>query len=295
MTMKKQIKLIAIVLCLFIPAVVQAQEIVTGYSLGYGKYLMDDLKTLQEKSIEKAQTIFENYKSTETFPGGLFHDAYFGVKSSIHEIGLKYDYFTSGGRNHLADYSGEIKEDIIASGNALGLYYKIHFLSLPLNNQIRLTTHAGIASGAIYNKLENKFLFTLHDPKPFFSSYYYYSGEGIIAIDKINKNEYKEIDETLKFRSTNWYVEPNIGVRLEFKNTVFLNISVGYLFDNQGKLQTAHENTYENIEIIPIASTSGINYVSTYEWTPGKEYNVGVDWTGLRLSVGIGFTFSIMK
>ncbi|MDR0680911.1 MAG: hypothetical protein LBG15_03530 [Dysgonamonadaceae bacterium] len=287
--MKKQIKSIAIILCLFIPVVIQAQEIVAGYSLGYGKYLLGDLKTMQEKSVEGVQNIFENYKSTETFPEGLFHDVSFGVKFSIHEIGLKYDYLTSGGRNHLADYSGEIKEDMIASGDALGLYYKIHFLSFPLNNHFRLTAHAGVATGAIYNKLNDKRFFTLYDPKPHYSNFY---NDRFINYNT-EFDEFDEFDETVKFRSTNWYVQPNIGVQLEFKNTVFLNISAGYLFDNQGKLQTAYESTIENIEIL-------VPYVSSYTYyyqynTPGKEYNAGIDWTGLRLSVGIGFAFSIAK
>jgi hypothetical protein len=279
--MKKQVKSIAIIFCLFISTVVQAQEIVAGYSLGYGKYLLGDLKSIQEKEVETVQNnILKNYKSTETFPNGLFHNACFGVKFSIHEIGLKYDYLTSGGRNHLADYSGEIKEDLTASGNALGLYYKIHFLSFPLNNHFLLTAHAGVATGTIYNKLNAKQFFTLYDPK-------FYPYEEYIVYNP----EFKEIDETIKFRSTNWYVQPSIGIQLEFKKTLFLNISAGYLFDNQGKLQTASENTVENVELLlPSGYSTGYSYN-----TPGKEYNVGIDWTGLRFSAGIGFVFSIVK
>jgi hypothetical protein len=278
--MKEQIKLIAIILCLF-PAWLQAQEIVAGYSLGYGKYLLDDLKVLQEKDIENTQKTLENYKSTETFPEGLFHDAYFGVKFSFHEIGLKYDYLTSGGRNHLADYSGEIKNDLITSGNALGLYYKIHFLSLPLNKHFSLSAHAGIATGAIYNKLEYKYLFTLENPESTPYNLYYPGYEYNL--------EFEKIDETIDFHSTNWYIQPNIGIQFGFKNRVFLNINAGYLFDNQGKLQTAK------------GITENIIYYNDYdryylrEVTPGKEYNLGVDWSGLRLSVGIGFAFSVMK
>jgi hypothetical protein len=286
--MKKQIKSIAIILYLFISVAGQAQEIVAGYSLGRGKYLLSDLKTLQEKSVEETQEIFGNYKSTETFPEGLFHDAYFGVQFSFHEIGLKYDYLTSGGRNHLVDYSGEIKEDWIASGNALGLYYKIHFLSFPLNNHFRFSAHAGVATGAIYNKLEDKRFFTLYDPQPHVNLHLY--GGGIIAVGS-NEFEFEETDETIKFRSTNWYVQPNIGVRLAFKNTLFLSLDAGYLFDNQGKMQTADENTINNIEI-NYPYSSGYSY---YYTAPGKEYNAGIDWTGLRLSVGIGFIFSIVK
>jgi hypothetical protein len=273
--MNKYIKLAAVTLCLSFPVFTQAQKIVAGYSLGQGKYVLNDLKTMQENSVKSIQETYKDYKSTETFPDGLFHDAFLGVKFSFHEIGLKYDYFTTGGRNHLADYSGEIKEDVIVNGDAIGLYYKIHFLSLPLNSNFRLSANAGVSTGAIYNRVKNSAFFTIYDPK---SSYHDYGG-GIISVE----DSPQDVDESTKFRSTNWYVQPNIGIQLWFKNTISLNINAGYLFDNQGKLQTGNETTYYD------------DYGYYYASAPGREYDLGVDWTGLRLSVGISFAFSIVK
>ncbi|MDR1436925.1 MAG: hypothetical protein LBI65_02275 [Candidatus Symbiothrix sp.] len=56
-------------------------------------------------------------------------------------------------------------------------------------------------------------------------------------------------------------------------------------------MQTAKISTTETILFV---DRNGYTYGSV-ETIPGKEYNLGVDWSGLRLSVGIGFAFSVMK
>ena len=108
--MKNYIRFTSIFLILFfVSEKSYTQEIVVGYSLGYGAYQMGDMKNLQEINVKEMQETVKNYKSTETFPNNLFQNAYLGVKFSIHEIGLRYDYLTTAGRSHLRDYSGEIK------------------------------------------------------------------------------------------------------------------------------------------------------------------------------------------
>lgn len=261
--MNNYIKSIVVIFFVAFPISLQAQEIVGGYSLGYGKYLMDDMKSLQKNEIKNMKLRYGEefkYKSTETFPDDWLHNAYIGVKFSFHEIGLKYDYLTTGGRNHWADYSGEIKNDVTIAGNAMGLYYKFHFLSLPISNQFRFTANAGVSTGAIYNRVKNDYLFDIYDPKP---------------SPSIGNNPVK-VDESMKLNSTNWYIQPNIGFQFWFKKNLSLNFDAGYLFDKQGKIHTAD-------------TTTGF-----YEKS-GAEYDLGIDWSGLRLSVGIGFAFSAVR
>ncbi|MCC8146082.1 MAG: hypothetical protein LIO93_06530 [Bacteroidales bacterium] len=264
---------------LFFPFVLPAQEIVFGYSLVYGKYQLDDFKSMQQKGIRFYQDLYGkdfNYKSTETFPDGWIHNAYVGTKFSFHEVGLQYNYLTTGGRNHLADYSGELKNDHILSGNALGVYYKLNFLSLPLSKDVHLTAHAGTSVGMIYNKIKNNITYYLENP----------------LIDYYGR-EFQNTDESIKLRSTNWYIQPNLGVQFWFKNLISLNLNAGYMFDSPGNIKTADRDTQyiQTIQYNSEGKISGMEYGST----PGKEYNVGVDWSGLRLSVGIGFAFSISK
>jgi hypothetical protein len=284
--MNKYIQTLIILSCLILSFSTQAQELVFGYSLGYGKYQLGDIKSLQENDIKnnvkEIKDYYERdfqYKSPETFPDGLFHDAYAGIKFSFHEIGLKYDYFTTGGRNQIIDYSGELRKDLILSGDALGIYYKIHFLSLPVSKACRLTANAGVATGAIYNKTKYSYFFDLNNSQHLTTPY----------IDDYSK--FEKIDETYKGSSVNWYVQPNLGVQLWFKNTVSLNLNAGYLLDSPGKIKTADKNT---IVISYAYSDSYSSYVYTTGY-PGREYDFGANWSGLRLSAGIGFTFSIAK
>ena len=266
----------------------QAQKFVFGYSLGKANYQMGDMKSLLENDVK--DTVKEindyygtdfKYKNTENFPGGLFHDAYFGLQFSFHEIGLQYNYLTAGGRNHLADYSGELRKDIIFSGDALGLYYKCYFLSVPLSKDFRLSSYAGVSTGAIFNHGHCDYFFDLYNPQSY-SYPYYIIGES---------SNFEITDESHKWSSTNWYLQPNIGLQFWLKNTVSLNINAGYLFDNPGKIRTADENTLDTLVIyIPSYGTTTTAYFS-----PGKEYNFGANWSGLRLSVGLGFAFSVIK
>jgi len=279
--MKNLIKSFLILSCIALSFPTQAQKFVFGYSLGKANYQMGDMKTLLENDVKDIVKEINNYfdtdfqyKNTENFPGGLFHDAYFGLQFSFHEIGLQYNYLTTGGRNHLADYSGEMRRDIVFSGNALGLYYKTHFLSVPITKDFCLSTYAGVSTGAIFNEGTSDYFFDLYNPQP-----NQWSGE------------FEKIDESYKWNSVNWYLQPNIGLQFWFKNTVSLNINAGYLFDSPGKIRTADENTIDT-SIIYIPGY-GPHIVTSS--SPGKEYNLGANWSGLRLSVGIGFAFDVIK
>ncbi|MDR0232965.1 MAG: hypothetical protein LBI82_12750 [Dysgonamonadaceae bacterium] len=278
--MKNQIKSFFILFCIALSFPTQAQKFVFGYSLGKANYQMGDMKSLLENDVKNIVRVVNDnfdtdfqYKNTENFPGGLFHDAYFGLQFSFHEIGLQYNYFTTGGRNHLADYSGEMRRDIVFSGNALGLYYKAHFLSVPIAKDFCLSAYAGVSTGPIFNEGNSDYFFDLYNPQQ--------SQWG---------GEFEKIDESYKWNSVNWYLQPNIGLQFWFKNTVSLNINAGYLFDSPGKIRTADENT---IDIIYISDY--YRPLTVISSSPGKEYNLGANWSGLRLSVGIGFAFPVIK
>jgi len=280
--MKKKIRLLLLFLCTTLSLPSQTQKFVFGYSLGKANYQMGDMKSILKNDVKNLikeindfyKTDFQ-YKTTENFPGGLFHDAYFGLQFSFHETGFQYNYLSSGGRNHVSDYSGELRKDIIFSGDAFGFYYKCHFLSLPLSKDFRFTTYVGVATGAIFNHGHRDYFFDLYNPQPPTSQ----------------NAEFKTIDESYKWNSTNWYIQPNIGLQFWLKNRVSLNINAGYMFDSAGKIRTADENTI-NTSIVYIPNYGTTTIVTSY---PGREYNFGANWSGLRLSVGAGFAFSVIK
>jgi hypothetical protein len=285
--MKKQIQLLFLLLCITLSLPAQAQKFVFGYSLGKANYQMNDMKSLLENDVKNlVKTVNNNYqtdfkyKNTENFPGSLFHDAYFGLRFSFHEVGMQYSYLTTGGRNQVSDYSGELKKDIVFSGNVFGIYYKSHFLSIPLSKDFCLSAYAGVATGAIFNQGHSDYFFDLYNPQS-------YPNDGSISF---HRELFEKIDESYDLNSTNWYVQPNIGLQFWLKNTVSLNINAGYLFDNPGKIRTADENTPSIVYI----SNYGEVLTTTASY-PGREYNLGVNWSGLRLSIGIGFAFSVVK
>ena len=268
--MKNYIRFTSIFLIMFfVSAKSYTQEVVVGYSLGYGAYQMGDMKNLQEINVKATQETVKNYKSLETFPNNIFHNAHIGVKFLIHEIGLKYDYLTTAGRNHLKDYSGEIKEDIVAVGNAIGLYYKIYIVSLPLTEKIHFSTNWGLSTGIIYNKIETHGIFKINSLPPYISTYNY------------------DFDELQEATSSNWYIQPNLGFQFLFAKYISLNFNVGYQFDNPGKISSPYGTTNYSYYL------PGHGNITEYH--QGREYDFGIDWSGLRASVGIGFTFPVIR
>ncbi|MDR0505866.1 MAG: hypothetical protein LBH32_03475 [Dysgonamonadaceae bacterium] len=287
---KQIIHSVILLICIALPFSAYSQKFVFGYSLGKAGYQMGDMKSILEndvknevKAVNDSYELDFKYKNTENFPDGLFHDAYLGLQFSFHEIGLQYNYLTTGGRNHLSDYSGELRKDIVFSGDALGLYYKCHFLSVPLTKDFSFSASAGVATGAIFNYGHLDYFLDLYNPQIFQSDYYVIGS---------SSRKFEKKDESYDWNSTNWYVQPTVGLQLWWKKTVSLNINAGYLFDNPGKIRTADENT---TDVIGVYDTYYGNRIAVISEIPGREYNFGANWSGIRLSVGIGFAFSVTK
>lgn len=236
-----------------------AQQITGGYNLGYAKYKLGDIKSLQGDDNLIGVSNFDN-----KFSNGTFHDAYIGYKFSTHEIGLRYDRFSIDG-THLfhnindmdTDLSSYIKTDVFLKGDAWGVYYKYHFMSIPINKNFTLGLNIGASMGIVFNDFDINFSFYRNDPS----------------------NNTGGLNPALRLRyefcSGNLYFQPDFGVQLWYKNMISLNLSAGYHFNRTGNLKGDNYN--------------GIIYIENY----GKLG--GVDWSGLRLSAGIGFAFSFIN
>ena len=235
---------------------IYSQELVGGYSLGHGNFLMSDSREILAEQLEILQQDFSKMKTTDSYPSGLFHNAYIGMMSSMNEFGLKYDRYTTGGRNHLKDKTGEIYMKELLKGDAIGLYYKFHFISLPVSKDVRFSANVGLSTGLILNKIDYTGELTLNEPLPTY-----------LENDTINR----------KGSSVNWYIQPTAGIQFWFKNRICLHINAGYEFDVQGKVRTPYQ------------------YVDYYTAAQGREHDYGIDWSGLRVSAGIGFAFSAFK
>lgn len=228
--MKKRFFTTIILLFFFLAA--RGQELVGGYSAGYGAYSMKDMKGLQESALELVQYSLRNVKITEHFPGWIFQNAYLGLKFNRSEFGFRYDFFTTDGRIHLADYSGEYRDDVFLKGNAVGAYYKFQYYNVPIGEMFSLKLDASLSGGVIFNKFRE---------------------EGELILYDLKRREYEEYSA----KSINGYILPAIGAQFWYKNLVSLQFNFGYQFDIQGKLEFDGFVLYESF---PLKVDQGINW-----------------------------------
>ncbi len=95
------------------------QQIEFRPQVGIGTYSMSDLKGLLKESVTNSQI---GLKTTENFPAYTFYSL-----DVIHAISPKFGFgitsgfYSTGGRNHIADYSGSYREDIKVNAINVGL------------------------------------------------------------------------------------------------------------------------------------------------------------------------------
>lgn len=214
-----------------------AQRVTAGYSVGYGTYLMRDMKDAQETALNLANRYLDNVASTETFSGWIFQNAFVGLLfNDIHEAGMRYDYFTTSGRNHLADYSGEYQDDIYLKGNAVGLYYKIHYIRVPMGKNFSFKTNFSLSGGLIFNNFEEE--------------------ASLVVYEFPDSNTF----ETINASSINGYILPAIGFQFWYSQFIYLNLNVGYQFDIQGGLKFSAGKSDYGINWSGLRASAGIGF-----------------------------------
>lgn len=238
--MKRNIPLF--IFLFLLTAASNAQEIVVGYTLGYGNYQMRDMKKIQTQSLNDINALYHDVKNVEDFPGWIFQNLYAGYKFGTSEVGLQYNHYATSGRNHLADYSGEYINDMHVKGNAFGVYYKIYFLNVPIKETFRFDMNFSITGGFILNK---------------------YKSEASLEIyNQPSLNTYSSEEHN----STNIYFLPVFMPQIWYKDYVGLFVNIGYQVDVQGHLFYGKTGS-----------------------------SVGVNWTGLRLGVGLSGKIPLKK
>ncbi|SRR6266542_3615551 len=116
-------KITFILLLLLGFATTKGQKIIVNGYIGYGQYQLSNLKSFQtdlKNSVPQLQV-----ESVEKFPNFLNYSL--GIEYSVNGNnywGLITSYYTTGARNHLKDYSGEYKLDMILNGYKLGLQFR---------------------------------------------------------------------------------------------------------------------------------------------------------------------------
>lgn len=100
----------------------QDAEFRVSYHLGAGKYMMEELKALNEERLEEIDVrarILQNY------PVYFTHTLAFSQKfAENHYLGFCLEHQSTGSRISYKDYSGELILDTNLTANSLGLFYQ---------------------------------------------------------------------------------------------------------------------------------------------------------------------------
>lgn len=173
----------------------------TTISLGYGTYQLTDLRTFQKQSIPD---IGVDVESVSSFP------AYYNYQLSVlyylkgkWGIGATGSFFSTGGRNHYADYSGFYKLDMLIDAKNAGLVF---------NRKIVLLTDwyliPEISSGVKWSNLK--------------------LNEDITVFSETETTDYI-------LNSFGWWIEPRLRMCYQPFSFIMIGTSVGYEYNLPSK------------------------------------------------------------
>jgi hypothetical protein len=185
----------------------RANNFETTISMGYGNYQLTDLRAFQKQSLTKLGV---DVKSVTSFPAYFNYQltALYYIKSKW-GVGATGGFFSTGGRNHYADYSGFYKLDLLLNAKNAGLVFnrKINFTGVYLIPEI--------SSGAKWSTLKLDEDIKVH-------------------------TETKSTDYILN--SLGWWVEPRIRVCYQPLSFIMLGTSVGYEYNLPSKNHLADDS-----------------------------------------------------
>jgi len=202
-----KIKKLLIFLLLYYPINAYTQEVSFDYSIGYGTYQLEDIKSIQHSMLN-------NYglRDVDCFSGYITHSVALGFVTGHHHFGSNFSYLTTGGRLHRADYSGSYTVDMIMNGYRLGAFYryyiKIGFLPLYVYLQL--------SPGALCSNLRME--------------------------ERVNVYS-ESAQEITKLKSVGMYIEPTIGAKYRFTDWLHFSLGGGYETDFGGTLKLSGQNT----------------------------------------------------
>lgn len=223
-----RMKNILIAIILLFAFNVSGQVINLEAKAGYGFYNLDDIKRLQTSLLEAVS--LPGVKAVETFPNNFYYSfALSHVVNNTDQIGLEFSYFTTGGRNHLADYSGEYKVDMLLNGYQIGPKYEDYFLQY---DDFKIGIQ--LAGGVIFS---------------------------VLTIEEILRVNEEILSEDLaELKSTGWFVEPLLVASYNVFDKLNIKISGGYNFSEKGELKFDKKKTELAANWSGIRFLVGIDY-----------------------------------
>ncbi|MUP38740.1 hypothetical protein [Labilibaculum euxinus] len=207
---------------------VKSQLINLEFNAGYGCYNLKDVKAFQNRLSDIGP--LPNIKSVERFPSSAYYSTSLNLSlGSSSQLGVEFSYLTSGGRNHVADYSGEYKLDMLLNGYKIGAKYQ--YLIYDRN---RLSFGIQIAGGWIMSNLDLTEYMVVQD---------------VMLID--NK---------MNLKGKGMYIESGLRFLYEFSNRMNIHFDMQYEYDLENKLKQKGQNVSVQANWSGIRPSIGISY-----------------------------------
>jgi hypothetical protein len=196
-----------IIMLLYYPLHAYTQGWSLEYSIGYGTYQLDDIKSLQHSMLN-----IYGLENTDSFPNYFTHSVALGFVRGRQQFGSNFSYLTTGGRLHRADYSGSYTVDMIMNGFRLGAFYR----SYHNTGLSPISIYLQLGSGIMYSNLKME--------------------------EQVNVYSESE-QETSKLRGVGIYLEPTIGASYRFANWLHFSFGGGYQADFLGTMRLSGRKT----------------------------------------------------
>lgn len=172
------------------------------FDAGYGLYKLNEIKDFQLNLRDYYSTL--GVMALEKFPDNLFYalsaDYNLNKKDAI---GIAGSYYSTGGRNHVKDYSGEYKLDLLLNCFSLGFRYR----------------------GMVCN-FNKYFIFAQLESGMHFST--------LTMDERLTVSKETLIGNNYTFISNNFYGEPSLGFSYSYSEKINFNLSLGYEYDFKG-------------------------------------------------------------
>lgn len=172
--------------------------------VGYGTYGMNDLKKVLQVHLEAVDL---PVRITEDFPAYVNGGFQFGFYHDDFETGLRFGHYSTGGRVHYRDYSGEYSFNVTINAYTSGVHTRMTFFE---NERIQLKgAVAGLACFS-YGKLEN---------------YMVVNG--------------KKQSSVMEVASTSFVLEPSLVPTFKVSDMLYIGATLGVALDIGGGLNVA--------------------------------------------------------
>jgi len=214
-----------------------AQKYKISLKSGYGTYQLNDLRGLQNDFA--TQGAWMHIEKVQQLPGYLNYSVsveYFVNPKNL--IGINGAYYTTGGRNHISDYSGEYALNMPLNGYRLGVQYRNVFAGF---NKINMYVSAD--GGMMLSVLSISETLTLYP-------------------DHSNT-------EAVDFTSISFTFDPSVGAWYPLAKKVSLDISLGY--------QVYLESTLFNVDNVESELTDFRGNPVRLNWS-GLRLGIGISY-----------------